>query len=130
MPLFPASISSLTLHCVVLPFSVLSLSSYIPVFFILHFPLQQFFPQFFLTSLSSYTVPASCQQISLHFGNRRAVSRSVTLQHTVSNHDNAGHALIESEALLLKGPEEFKNLHRSNLWITVPLLLTGVCSSC
>lgn len=51
------------------------------------------FPQFFLSlslCLSSHLQLCSSRlQISLHFGNMRSVSRSVTLQHALSEHDNA-----------------------------------------
>lgn len=83
-----------------------------------------------LSLLTQSQLYSSRGQISLHFGNRGAVSRSVTLQHTLSNHDNAGEAQRGSGALFAVRPYRVKNLHHSKLWITVPLPLTGVYSSC
>lgn len=49
--------------------------------------------------------------------------------HSVSKHDNAGQAYAEG-GFMAEKLWGVKNLHHSSLWITVLLLLTGVCSSC
>ncbi len=71
LQMFLSSVPSILLFCTSNPFP--------------SFP----FPLSLLIQLELYS---SCQQISLYFGIIKAVSRSVTLQHTLSNHDNAGQA--------------------------------------